>query len=69
MLRIIKSNLFLLMEDCRTKADHNAEESTVVWSKNCYTVTQELLLAFSVVYQVTLENQFSISLPEFPWLW
>lgn len=69
MLQIIKSNLFLLMEDCLTKANHITEENTVIWRKNCSIVTQELLLAFSVVYQVTSENQFWISLPEFPWLW
>lgn len=68
MLHVIKSNPFLLMEDCQTNANQNAEENTVVWSKNCYIVTQELLLAFSVLYQVTLENQFSISLPQLPWL-
>lgn len=67
MLQIIKSNLILSMEDCLTEANYNAEKNTVIWSKNCCIVTQELLLAFSVVYQVTSENQFS--LPEFPWLW
>lgn len=64
MLEIIKSNLFLLTEDCLTNANENAEENTIVWSKNCYIVTQELLLAFSV-YQVTWENQFSI---KFAWI-
>lgn len=66
MLQILKSNLILLKEDCLTKANYNAEKNTVIWSKNCYIVTQELLLAFSVVYQVTSENQFS--LPESPCL-
>lgn len=35
------------MEDCLTKANWNTEENTVLWGKNYYTVTQELLLAFS----------------------
>lgn len=59
MLQIIKRNLFLLTEDCLTKANQNAEENTLILSKNCSVVTHELLLAFSV-YQVTLEKQFSI---------
>ena len=66
ILEIIKSNLSL--NGKLTKANRNAEGNTLIWGKNCYIVTQELLLAFSVVYQPTSENQFSISLPEYPWL-
>lgn len=60
--------LFFLIEDFLIKAEQNEEENTAVQSKICYIVTQELLLPFSVVYQVNFENQFNISLPEFPQL-
>lgn len=53
------------MEDFLIKAEQNEEENTVVQSKICCIVTQELLLEFSVVYQVNFKNQFNISWPKF----